>query len=97
MHYSFWYVPGLTSPMWIAVVAVLHVYAAVYVVVGSILLALQNVELAPYADLAKRPVDLQTSALIVFMAMFIAGVGLIAWMVSKAVEANRRSSLGIGT
>lgn len=41
MHYPFWYVPGLTSPMWIAVVAVLHVYMAMYAVGGSILLALQ--------------------------------------------------------
>lgn len=41
MHYPFWYVPGLTSPMWIAVVAVLHVYVAMYAVGGSILLAIQ--------------------------------------------------------
>jgi cytochrome d ubiquinol oxidase subunit I len=41
MHYPFWYVPGLTSPMWIAVVAVLHVYTAMYAVGGSILLSWQ--------------------------------------------------------
>jgi cytochrome bd-type quinol oxidase subunit 1 len=42
MHYPFWYVPGLTSPMWIAIVAVLHVYIAMYAVGGSILLAFQT-------------------------------------------------------
>jgi cytochrome bd-type quinol oxidase subunit 1 len=42
MHYPFWYVPGLTSPMWIAIVAVLHVYTAMYAVGGSILLASQT-------------------------------------------------------
>lgn len=42
MHYPFWYVPGLTSPMWIAIVAVLHVYVAMYAVGGSILLAIQS-------------------------------------------------------
>lgn len=42
MHYPFWYVPGLTSPMWIAVVAVLHIYTAMYAVGGSILLAYQT-------------------------------------------------------
>ena len=42
MHYPFWYVPGLTSPMWIAVVAVFHIYVALYAVGGSILLAIQT-------------------------------------------------------
>lgn len=42
VHYPFWYVPGLTAPMWIAVVAVLHVYVAMYAVGGSILLAAQT-------------------------------------------------------
>lgn len=42
MHYPFWYVPGLTSPMLIAVVAVLHVYVSMYAVGGSILLVAQT-------------------------------------------------------
>ena len=42
MHYPFWYVPGLTSPMWIAVVAVLHIYTAMYAVGGSIILVAQT-------------------------------------------------------
>lgn len=51
---------------------------------------LQNVELAPYADLASKPVDPQTSALIVFLLLFAIGVALIAWMLGKVFEANRR-------
>jgi len=35
-------VPGLTSPMWIAIVAVLHVYTAMYAVGGSIILSSQT-------------------------------------------------------
>lgn len=42
MHYPFWYVPGLTSPMWIAIVAVLHIYTAMYAVGGSIILVAQT-------------------------------------------------------
>lgn len=42
MHYPFWYVPGLTSPMWIAIVAVLHMYVSMYAVGGSILLLMQT-------------------------------------------------------
>ena len=53
---------------------------------------LQNVELSRYTDLAARPVDLQLGALVVFLILFAAGLGLVAWMISKVVEANRRSS-----
>lgn len=42
MHYPFWYVPGLTSPMWIAIVAVIHVYVAMYAVGGAVLLVFQT-------------------------------------------------------
>jgi len=53
---------------------------------------LQNVELGHYTDLAAKPVDLQLSALIVFLVLFVIGVGLIVWMLSKAIEANRRAA-----
>ena len=39
MHYPFWFVPGLTSPMLIAVIAVLHIYVSLYAVGGGIFLA----------------------------------------------------------
>ncbi|MDO5580444.1 MAG: cytochrome ubiquinol oxidase subunit I [Planctomycetia bacterium] len=42
MHYPWWYVPGLTSPMIIAVVAIFHVIVSHYAVGGGILLAREN-------------------------------------------------------
>ena len=39
MHYPFWFVPGLTSPMLIAIIAVLHVFVSLYAVGGGIFLA----------------------------------------------------------
>lgn len=39
MHYPFWFVPGLTAPMLIAVIAVLHVFVSLYAVGGGIFLA----------------------------------------------------------
>ncbi|MFQ5595878.1 MAG: hypothetical protein ACE5HA_17170 [Anaerolineae bacterium] len=35
MHYPFWYVPSLTSPMLIALVAVFHVFASQYADAGG--------------------------------------------------------------
>lgn len=42
MHYPFWYVPGLTSPMLIALIAVLHVYVSQYAVGGGLILAAET-------------------------------------------------------
>ncbi|MDR0869348.1 MAG: cytochrome ubiquinol oxidase subunit I [Planctomycetaceae bacterium] len=42
MHYPWWYVPVLTAPMLIAVIAVIHVVVSHYAVGGGILLALEN-------------------------------------------------------
>ncbi|MDR0391372.1 MAG: cytochrome c, partial [Planctomycetaceae bacterium] len=42
MYYPWWYVPGLTAPMLIAVVAVVHVFVSHYAVGGGILIALEN-------------------------------------------------------
>lgn len=42
MHYPWWNVPGLTAPMLIAVVAVLHIYVSQYAVGGGILLAIET-------------------------------------------------------
>lgn len=49
----------------------------------------QNMQIAPYADLAARKVNPQTSALIVFLALFVGGLALVVWMLRKVVEANR--------
>jgi len=42
MHYPWWYVPGITAPMLIAVVAIAHVIVSHYAVGGGILLAMEN-------------------------------------------------------
>jgi cytochrome d ubiquinol oxidase subunit I len=42
MHYLWWYVPFLTAPMLIAIVAVFHVYVSMYAVGGGLFLALET-------------------------------------------------------
>ena len=41
MHYPWWYVPVLTAPMLIAIVAVLHVLVSHYAVGGGLFLAVE--------------------------------------------------------
>jgi cytochrome bd-type quinol oxidase subunit 1 len=42
MHYPWWFVPVLTSPMLIAAISVLHVYVSMYAVGGGIFLAAET-------------------------------------------------------
>ncbi len=42
MHYPWWYVPLLTSPMLIAAIAVVHVYVSMYAVGGGLFLAAET-------------------------------------------------------
>ncbi len=42
MHYPWWYVPLLTSPMLIAIVSVLHVLVSHYAVGGGFFLAIET-------------------------------------------------------
>jgi cytochrome d ubiquinol oxidase subunit I len=42
MHYPWWYVPLLTSPMLIALIAVIHVYVSMYAVGGGLFLAVET-------------------------------------------------------
>lgn len=41
MHYPFWYIPGLTSPMMIAGIAVFHIFVSSYAVGGGLFLAFE--------------------------------------------------------
>jgi hypothetical protein len=50
----------------------------------------QNVELKPFTDVASEQVNAQWSPLILFLVLFVAGLGVLFWMISKVVEANRR-------
>ncbi len=50
----------------------------------------QNFELRRYLDLAAEKVNVQWSPLVVFLVMFVAGLGLIGWMIMKALAAARQ-------
>ena len=50
----------------------------------------QNTELMRYRDLSKEAVNMQWSPMVIFLVLFVVGLGVIAWMISKvmAVEKN---------
>jgi hypothetical protein len=50
----------------------------------------QNLELAPYLKLGSEPVNVQWSPLVLFLVLFVAGVGVIVWMVAQVVKAARQ-------
>ena len=50
----------------------------------------QNRQLAPYLDFAAEQVNLQLSPLIVFLLLFVGGLALVFWMISKAVAVNAK-------
>lgn len=49
----------------------------------------QNAELGRFLDVGGEPVNVQWSPLAVFLVLFVAGLGVVFWMVSKVVEASR--------
>jgi hypothetical protein len=51
--------------------------------------SLQNIELAPFLDPAAAPVSIQWSPMILFLALFVGGLGVVGWMVAQAVRAGR--------
>jgi hypothetical protein len=50
----------------------------------------QNAELAPVLDVTAQPVNLQLSPMLVFLVLFILGLGVVYWMLLQAVAASRR-------
>jgi cytochrome bd-type quinol oxidase subunit 2 len=56
----------------------------------------QNAELSRFLDVTAEPVNMQWSPLIVFLVLFVAGLGVVAWMVSKviAVAGKARAQAG---
>ena len=50
----------------------------------------QNTELAPYMKVAEESVDVQWSPLIVFLVLFVTGLGVIGWMVVQIVAVERQ-------
>jgi hypothetical protein len=43
----------------------------------------QLVEMSPYFDVAKQPVETQWSPLLIFLVAFVLGLGVIAWMIHQ--------------
>ncbi len=50
----------------------------------------QNAELRPLLDVAAERVQPQWSPLVLFLMLFVAGLGVVAWMMYKVVAAERR-------
>ncbi len=54
----------------------------------------QNIELSKFVDVTAEPVNLQLSPLVVFLILFVAGLGVVAWMLEKVLRAERQPSTG---
>jgi hypothetical protein len=52
----------------------------------------QNMELAPYLNVAVAPVRVEWSPLVVFLVLFAAGLGVVVWMLRRIVEVHRREA-----
>ena len=86
MHYPWWYVPGLTAPMLIGIIAVVHVFVAHYAVGGGILIALENQFAIRTKDAAYRNYWYKHTRFFVLLTVAfgaITGVG-IWWTISLA-------------
>jgi len=86
MHYPWWYVPHLTAPMLIAVIATIHVLVAHYAVGGGIFLAVETGRAyrdgdREYLDYLRRHARFFVLLTVVFGA--ITGVG-IWWTIGLA-------------
>ena len=86
MHYPFWFVPYLTSPMLIAIIATLHVFVAMFAVGGSFVLALGAQDAYRHRDAASLAYFRRFSWFFVLITIVygaITGVG-IWWTISLA-------------
>lgn len=54
----------------------------------------QNAEIGTYIDVTAAPVQLQMTPLIVFLALFVGGLAVVGWMVSKVITAGREPRQG---
>lgn len=53
---------------------------------------LQNIELSRFLDVTAEPINLQLSPLIVFLVLFIVGLGVVVWMVQTILQAKRQTT-----
>ncbi len=54
--------------------------------------AVQNAELAPYLNPGSERVATQWSPMIVFLVLFVAGLGVVAWMLAQVARAGRSAA-----
>ena len=86
MSYPWWYVPGITAPMLIALIATIHVVVSHYAVGGGILLALENQHAIRKGDLRYRDYWKKHAKFFVLLTVVfgaITGVG-IWWTIGLA-------------
>jgi hypothetical protein len=50
----------------------------------------QNVNLKPFVDIAAQPTDVQWGPLVMFLVVFVLGLGILAWMLVQVVTALRQ-------
>lgn len=55
----------------------------------------QNIEAKPYVDVAAQPTAVQWSAVVVFLLLFVAGLGVLAWMVMQLRGAPNTEEYGL--
>jgi hypothetical protein len=53
----------------------------------------QNLELAPFLAVGAEPVNTQWSPLLLFLVLFMLGIGVIVWMVTQVVKAARQPAV----
>jgi hypothetical protein len=51
----------------------------------------QNLQLRGFVDVTSEPVTLQWSPLLSFLGLFVAGLAVMAWMLSRVIAAARRA------
>jgi hypothetical protein len=51
---------------------------------------IQNLELARWFSVTGEPVHVEWSPLVLFLVLFVGGIGVLVWMVRKVVQAHRR-------
>ena len=76
---------GAASVMGLAQFAVLGVNAISRQVV-------QNLSIAEFFPVLDQPTDVEWGPLVMFLVVFVAGLGVVAWMIAQVVAASRQSA-----
>ncbi len=52
----------------------------------------QNTEISRYEDVAALPVNTQWSPMIIFLILFLFGIGVVGWMVAKIIAVEKKAA-----